>query len=67
LYPTDHGSIITMSKSVTPRRRMASCQRGSFLTASSVARNSSSMTGGWTLGSSAQWRTSPAVIETVAS
>ena len=37
---------MTMSKSVMPRRRMASCQRASFLTASSVARNSSSMTAG---------------------
>jgi hypothetical protein len=29
--------IITMSKSVMPRRRIASCQRASFLTAAWVA------------------------------
>ena len=56
-----------MSKSVTPRRRIASCQRASFLTVSSVARNSSSMMAGWTPGTSRHRRTSPAVIETTAS
>ena len=58
---------MTMSKSVMPRLRIASCQRASFLTASSVARNSSSMIAGWTPGTSRHSRTSPAVSETTAS
>jgi hypothetical protein len=45
-----HGSIMVSSKSVIPRRRMASCQRGSAWTIFSQVMNSSSMIGACTPG-----------------
>ena len=54
-------------KSVTPRRRIASCQRGSACTIFSQALNSSSMIGACTPGTAAQDSTVPSVIETTAS
>ena len=45
-----HGSTIVREKSVTPRLRMASCQRGSACTISSQAMNSSAMIGACTPG-----------------
>ena len=50
-----------------PRRRMASCQRSSARTMSSVAKNSSAMTGAWTPGRARQDTTVPSVSETTAS
>ena len=49
-----HGSTIVREKSVTPRLRMASCQRGSACTISSQAMNSSAMIGACTPGIGSQ-------------
>ena len=48
--PADHGSTMARLKSVTPRLRMAACQRGSARTAASHSTNSSSTMAGWTPG-----------------
>ena len=62
-----HGSTIASSKSSTPRLRIASCQRGSALTAASQSAISSSMNGGWTPSTGAHSVTARAVRSTVAS
>ena len=54
----DHGSIMHSEKSVTPRLRIASCQRGSLRTTSSADRNSSNMIDGWMPGIRRHSRTS---------
>ncbi len=61
------GSIIARSNSVMPRRRMASCQRSSARTMSSVAKNSSAMTGACTPGRARQESTVPSESDTTAS
>ena len=62
-----HGSIIVSEKSVTPRLRIASCQRGSACTICSQAMNSSSMIGACTPGTAAKDSTDRSVSETTAS
>ena len=54
-------------KSVTPRRRIASCQRGSARTAASHSPNSSSTMAGCTPGMCSQDSTRPRDSETTAS
>ena len=54
-------------KSVTPRLRMASCQRGSARTAASHSKNSSKTIDGWTPGTGVHETTSPRVRDTTAS
>ena len=58
---------MAMSKSVIPRLRSASCQRGSLRTTSSTVRNSSSMIEAWTFLISSQRTTFSWVRETTAS
>ena len=62
-----HGSTIVREKSVTPRLRMASCQRGSACTISSQAMNSSAMIGACTPRIGSQDTTDWSVSETTAS
>ena len=62
-----HGSTIASEKSSTPRRRIASCQRGSATTTASHDTNSSAMIGACTPGTSANETTSRAVSDTTAS
>ena len=55
------------SKSVTPRRRMASCQRGSARTAASHSTNSSSTMAGCAPGTCSHDSTRPSESDTTAS
>ncbi len=62
-----HGSIIVSAKSVTPRRRIASCQRGSACTICSQEVNSSSMIGACTPGTGVNDSTDRSLSDTTAS
>ena len=60
-----HGSICTSEVSVTPRRAIAACQRGSALMASALATHSSSRIGAWAPGTSVTSTTAPSSSDTV--
>ena len=62
-----HGSTIVSEKSVTPRRRIASCQRGSAWTIRSQAMNSSAMIGACTPSTRRHDTTERSLSETTAS
>src|SRR6185295_18796645 len=65
--PADQQSTIARLRSVTPRLRMAACQRGSARTAASQSTNSSSTMAGWAPGTCSHARTRPSESDTTAS